>query len=265
MVTILRNQARNVLLVAAGVAVSLSALWLYSVAAPPKAVIDQAVINEAVARTLASATPAAPPLAEVYERVRASVVQVETRVVGQNDTVEEGRGSGIVIDERGSILTSLHVVQKPGRIYAIFADGSRSEATIAATDPENDIAVLRALQPPRGLVAAVLADSRELRIGQEALVVGSPFGLTGSFTLGVISGLGRSFQASADGVRLSGLIQVDAAINPGNSGGPLLNRDGDVVGIVTGIANPTGQGVFIGIGFAVPIEAAVTTAGPPPF
>lgn len=219
------------------------------------------------ADTLAASQSSAPvqlSLADIYERVRPSLVQVETRVQGSDSSVEEGHGTGIVIDERGSVLTSLHIVQKPGRIYIVFADGTRSEATISGTQPEHDMAVLRALQPPRNLVPAVLGSSGDLRIGDEAIVVGNPFGLTGSLSLGVVSALGRTFQVP-DGERLNGLIQVDAAINPGNSGGPLLNREGDVVAIVTGLVNPTGQSVFIGIGFAVPIDVAITTAGPPPF
>lgn len=261
----MRLRFRSAVLLAIGAALSLTALALYGVVRPANPDPSEEVIRQAVALALASATPTPPSLVEIYERIAPSLVQVETRVVNNDAKVEEGRGTGIVIDERGGILTSLHVVQKPGRIFAVFADGSRSEATIAATQPEYDIAVLQARQPPRNLVPAVLADPRDLRVGQEAIVVGNPFGLTGSLTVGVISGLGRSFQLADNGPRLSQLIQVDAAINPGNSGGPLLNREGDVVGIVTGLVNPTGQGVFIGIGFAVPIDIAAATAGPPPF
>ena len=104
-----------------------------------------------------------------------------------------------------------------------------------------------------------------MRVGDEAFVVGNPFGLYSSMSSGVISGFNRSFQPPEGKFELKGLIQVDAAVNPGNSGGPLLNRDGFVIGIVTGIVNPTEQNFFVGIGFAVPITVAVGGTGSPPF
>jgi S1-C subfamily serine protease len=104
-----------------------------------------------------------------------------------------------------------------------------------------------------------------LQVGDEAFVVGNPFGLYGSMSAGVISGFNRTFQPPGTAQTIEGLIQVDAAVNPGNSGGPLLNRYGHVVGIVTGIINPTEDSFFIGIGFAVPIDAAAGGAGLPPY
>ena len=246
----------------ASVGLFLIALWLFFVMPDRRGATETPGTSTA---SQASSPSAQASLADVYERIRPSLVQVETRVQGGDSSVEEGHGTGIIIDERGSILTSLHIVQKPGRIFVVFPNGNRSEATISATQPEHDMAVLRTQQPPRDLVPAVLATAGSLRVGDEAIVVGNPFGLTGSLSVGVISGLGRTFQVPGSDARLSVLIQVDAAINPGNSGGPLLNREGDVVGVVTGLVNPTGQSVFIGIGFAVPIDVAVATAGAPPF
>jgi S1-C subfamily serine protease len=104
-----------------------------------------------------------------------------------------------------------------------------------------------------------------MRVGDEAYAVGNPFGLYGSMSAGVISGFGRSFNPPNSDQKLHDLIQIDAAVNPGNSGGPLLNRDGQVVGIVVGIVNPTEQEVFIGIGFAVPIDIAGSAAGLPQY
>ena len=125
--------------------------------------------------------------------------------------------------------------------------------------------VVRASQPPAQLVPATLGNPNAMRVGDEAFVVGHPLGLYGSMSAGVISGFDRSFRPPNSNRRLRGLIQIDAAVNPGNSGGPLLNRDGQVIGIVAGIVNPTEQDVFIGIGFAVPINVAGTAAGLPPY
>jgi S1-C subfamily serine protease len=172
------------------------------------------------------------------------------------------QGSGVIIDTAGDILTCLHIVQNATSIEVTFADGSTSTAQIATADAANDIAVLQPDQPPSQITPAVLGNPRSLQVGGEAYVLGSPFGLYGSFSAGVVSGLNRTFQL-ANGTQLTGMIQVDAAVNPGNSGGPLVNRNGQVVGIVSGIVNPTNQSVFIGIGFAVPIDVAGGAAGLP--
>jgi S1-C subfamily serine protease len=172
-------------------------------------------------------------------------------------------GSGVVVDLAGDILTCLHVVANATAIEVTFADGTKSPATIQATQPENDIAVLRATQPPATLAPAVLGNPRSMQVGSEAYVLGSPFGLTGSISSGIVSALDRSFQLPNNGPLLTGLIQVDAAVNPGSSGGPLVNRAGQVVGIVSALINPTNQGVFIGIGLAVPIDVAGGAAGLP--
>ena len=139
--------------------------------------------------------------------------------------------------------------------------GAQSE--IIAAEPENDIAVLHPDQPPELIVPAVLGSAGAMRVGDEAFAVGNPEGLAGSMSAGVISGFDLSIPIEEDGQRLEGLIQFDTAVNPGNSGGPLLNRRGQVVGIVTALANPAEQNFFVGIGFAVPIGTAVTVAGGP--
>jgi S1-C subfamily serine protease len=167
----------------------------------------------------------------------------------------------VVITDQGDILTSYHVVANASQIVVTFADGSQSGAQIVASQPENDIAVLRADQPPQLIVPAVLGNPGAMRVGDEAFVVGNPFGLYSSMSVGVISGFDRSFQPEDREQSIEGLIQVDAAVNPGNSGGPLLNRYGQVVGIIVGIVNPTGQEVFIGIGFGVPITVAAGAVG----
>jgi S1-C subfamily serine protease len=169
----------------------------------------------------------------------------------------------VIINANGSIMTSLHVVSGASAIRVTFADGTQSPAVIATTDPANDIALLTASTLPAQVVPAVLGNPRDIQIGTDAYVVGNPFGLTGSITAGVVSGLDRTFQEPNGGPLLKQLIQVDAAVNPGNSGGPLVNREGQVIGIVTALINPTNQDVFIGIGLAVPINVAGGGAGLP--
>jgi len=157
------------------------------------------------------------------------------------------------------------VVNGAKRIKVTFMDGSESDAVVLNTQPQNDLAVLRARTIPDDLEAATMRSTADLASGDHVLAVGFPFGIGPSASAGVISGLGREYR-SAEGKRiLTNLIQFDAAANPGNSGGPLVTADGEVVGIVTGILNPTSQRVFIGIGFAVPIENAAAAVGMSPF
>jgi S1-C subfamily serine protease len=201
----------------------------------------------------------------VYEVARPSVVLIESDVPGKDAKSTTRLGSGVVVDDAGDILTSLHVVVDSSRIELTFADGTQSPGEIVARQPQNDTAVVRATRPVPGLVPATLGNPGALHVGSEAFVVGNPFGLAGSLSAGVVSGLDRSFKHPESGQVLRGLIQVDAAVNPGNSGGPLLNADGQVVGIVTALLNPTAQDVFIGIGLAVPINVAGGAAGLPPY
>ena len=173
-------------------------------------------------------------------------------------------GSGVVITAKGDILTNLHVIRSTDRWVVTFWDGSKSEASVVNIQPENDLAVIRAKTAPDDLKPATLASTGGLNPGDTVVAVGFPFGLGPSVSAGVIAGLKREFvdPDRKDGeARLSNLIQFDAAANPGNSGGPLVNRDGEVVGIVTAIFNPTGQHVFAGMAFAVPIENAAKAVG----
>ncbi|HEX9505363.1 MAG TPA: trypsin-like peptidase domain-containing protein, partial [Acidimicrobiia bacterium] len=207
-----------------------------------------------------SATPT-PAMSEVYAKVAPSVVQI--KALRADGTLADS-GSGVVIDDAGDILTALHVVQNAQRLTVVFADGTESSAVIISEVAESDIAALRPANTPAQLQAATLGNPSALRIGDDAIVVGNPFALTRSLSTGVISGLDRSVQAPNQGRTLTGLIQFDAAVNPGSSGGPLVNRDGEVVGIVTGLVNPTGQPAFSGVGFAVTIDTAAGALGVPP-
>jgi S1-C subfamily serine protease len=226
--------------------------------------IDAAMRESIVKEPLQSAA------ANAYEAVIGSVV----RVVGEHPTdkpdPKEGQdkrsvGSGVVIVDKGLILTNLHVVQGAARIKITYSTGLESEATVVNVQPENDLAVLQAASRPDELEAATMRSTGGLRPGDEVIAIGFPFGIGPSVSHGVVSGLKREFR-SPEGKRiLTNLIQFDAAANPGNSGGPLVTLDGHVVGIVTAIMNPTEARTFIGIGFAVPIENAAAAAGLPPF
>jgi S1-C subfamily serine protease len=222
-------------------------------------------VNESIAQAMASATPAPAFSVGVYQVIQPSLVLIEAELQGADGAVEDGVGSGVIVDDAGDILTSLHVVANATSIHLTFADGTESSARITASQPEIDIAVLRAANPPALIVPATLGNPNALSVGDEAYVVGNPFGLYGSMSAGVISGFNRSFKLPNSDLRLKGLIQIDAAVNPGNSGGPLVNRYGQVVGIVTALLNPTEQHVFIGIGFAVPITVAGGAVGAPPY
>jgi len=157
------------------------------------------------------------------------------------------------------------VVDTARRLRVVFADGSDSEASVTGVRPEQDLAVLQAHTVPDDLQAATLRGTGDLRPGDAVVAVGFPFGIGPSVSAGVISGFGRSFRAPDGEQDIENLIQFDAAANPGNSGGPLVTLDGEVVGVVTGILNPTSHRTFVGIGFAVPIESAASAAGLPPF
>ena len=141
----------------------------------------------------------------------------------------------------------------------------RSDAAVVATQPNNDLAVLKPQRIPDDLQPAVLGSSRQVVPGDAVAVVGFPFGMGPSVSAGVVSGLNREFSNEKGDRKMSGLIQFDAAANPGNSGGPLVNMNGEVIGIVTAIMNPTSARTFIGIGFAATIESAGMAVGLPVF
>ena len=183
----------------------------------------------------------------------------------EDEDVEHGVGTGVVIIDKGVILTNLHVVSGADRIKVIFSDGLEANASITGVQAENDLAVLQASKIPDDLIAATMRSTSDLSPGDKVLVVGFPFGIGPSASGGIVSGLKRAFRSPEGKQEMNNLIQFDAAANPGNSGGPLVTMDGEVVGIVTAILNPTPARTFLGIGFAVPIENAASAAGLPPF
>ena len=249
-----------------GVLAAFLALFLYNFLFPGTQQLTEEQVNNAIVSVLASATPRPAYSAQVYQVIQPSVVLIKTDFQGETGDMEKGVGSGVIINDQGDILTSLHVVADATDISITFADGTESGGFVLASQPELDIAVLRAFLGPEVLVPATLGNPGSMRVGDEAFVVGNPFGLYSSMSSGVISGFNRAFRPPNTDQVIEGLIQVDAAINPGNSGGPLLNRSGHVIGIVTGIINPTEDSFFVGIGFAVPINvAAAGGAGLPPY
>lgn len=290
------RHARMPQLVAGAAIVALLAgegyLWLK----PAPRVLNQAEIEAAVMRTLQTRTPPSRA-AKAAEMVRPAVVRVrgftdleaapkpgkgkkrQGRFVPgapedrqeQDKSVPEGMqeaavGSGVVIVDDGTILTNLHVVYRVKRVRVTFHDGSESEASLVSVHPENDLAIIKAHTIPDDLPSATLGSASRLKPGDEVVAVGFPFGMGPSISYGVVSGLNREFHSPEGKRLLTRLIQFDAAVNPGSSGGPLVTMQGDVVGIVTAILNPTESHTFVGIGFAVTIAvAASSVSGIHPF
>jgi len=249
-----------------------AAFWWFNPAANIKPPLTMEQIDAGMRQSIED-KPLLSPATRAYEAIIPSIVRVVGLMTEGDDgnddkergVVERGVGSGVVIIDNGTILTNLHVVSGAKKIRVTFFDGSQSEAAIVNTQPENDLAVLRARTIPDDFVAATMRSTADLSPGDQVIAVGFPFGIGPSVSSGIVSGLKRQFRSPDGQQLLTNLIQFDAAANPGNSGGPLVTMDGEVVGIVTAILNPNRQRVFIGIGFAVPIENAAAAAGMPPF
>ncbi len=256
------------LVFAAGILLAGAAFLAREALRPAPVELRQEDIDSAVLHALRTKSPASRA-ARAAESVRQSVVRVRGFVDNpkkpQAGEVERGVGSGVVIVDDGTILTNLHVVYGAKRLSVTFHDGLESEAEIVGVHPENDLAVIRAMTIPDDLPPATLGSSGRLKPGDEVVAVGFPFGIGPSVSAGVVSGLDREFRSPEGARLLKGLIQFDAAANPGSSGGPLVTLDGEVVGIVTAILNPTRSRTFIGIGFAATMEAAGSAVGVPPF
>ena len=219
--------------------IAVLATWLASTPGPQKAA--------AAASPKPTPTPTLT-VPDIYQRVAPSVVTIRAG---------DDLGTGVIVADNGTILTADHVIANGGSITVTFADGTVANATVASADKAMDIAVLRPAKLPQVVVPATLGGAAD--VGASVVAIGNPLGLTDSVSAGIVSGLDRT--ADTDTGKRSGLIQFDAAVNPGSSGGPLLDSRGMVVGIVVAIADPDGQDAFAGIGFAVPIGAALGGGG----
>jgi S1-C subfamily serine protease len=288
-----------------GLLAALMAVGIYALATPMAQKFTQRDIDAAVLHTLKKQSPVPSHASTAYDVIRPSVVLVRRLGAGeekagnagdkspgensrspgpdrapeQNESRDKnsneqksarkyslrGVGTGVVFSEDGMIFTNLHVIAGAEKVGVVFSDGTESDVDLLNVQPENDLAILKARTLPDDLHPATLRSTRGLQTGDEVLAVGFPFGIGPSATFGVVSGLRREHYSEKGQRNLIDLIQFDAAANPGNSGGPLVTREGDVVGIVTAILNPTDEGFFVGIAFAVPIENAAAAAGVSPF
>ncbi len=268
----------RILAVAAVAMLAVAAAWMWL---PRFRGMNQAEVQAVVQKAIDAA--AKPEAADAFAKIRPSIVRVRAlaSIADPPSSLGGGRGpedeppspgdpqgsigTGVVIVDNGTILTNLHVVRGAQRIKVMFFDGMESEASLIGERPEHDLAILKAEKVPDDLEPATIRSTAGLRPGDAVVAAGFPFGIGPSASAGVISGLKREFRSQSGERILTNLIQFDAAVNPGNSGGPLVTYEGEVIGIVTGLLNPSEQRVFIGIGFAVPIENAAASAGLAPF
>ena len=196
--------------------------------------------------------------ADIYQNVSPSVVEITSTLQsgGPFGQQAQGTGTGVVLDSDGRILTNNHVIDGAQNIQVRFSDESTSAAKVLGTDPADDLAVIQVTDSGLDLHPAQLGDSDALRVGDPVLAIGNPFNLESTLTQGIVSATGRTYSTGANTRPIRNMIQTDAAVNPGNSGGPLLNSQGQVIGINTLLENPTGDNVNVGIAFAVAINTA---------
>jgi 2-alkenal reductase len=235
---------------------------------PPPTPLPPELIQEADAEELL--------LINIYERVSPAVVSVQavkaleefehpqlpegipTPEFPDEPFRQQGEGSGFVVDTQGHIVTNNHVIADTTELLVTLYDGTILPATVVGVDPDSDLAIIKVDAPPESLRPIAWGDSDQVRVGQRAVAIGNPFGFENTLTSGIISGLSRSLPAIT-GYRIPEIIQTDAAINPGNSGGPLLNSQGEVIGVNSAIVpnfNQSGERSFLGVGFAIPANLA---------
>jgi len=193
---------------------------------------------------------------EIYQKYSQGVVNITSTSLAYDfflrPVPQSGMGSGAIIDAQGHIVTNYHVVRDAELLEVTLPDKSKHKAKVVGTDPNNDLAVIQIDVPRGGVTAIPLGTSKGLQVGQKVLAIGNPFGLDRTMTTGIISALGRSIQAE-NGRIIDDIIQTDASINHGNSGGPLLNNQGQIIGINAAILSPNDTGNY-GIGFAIPAD-----------
>jgi S1-C subfamily serine protease len=217
------TKIRGFVLFFVGIFAALIVVTLNDALKPEPDLMTERELRETVFQVMSSATPPPAFSSQVYQLIQPSLVLIQSRISGVKDEAGGALGSGVVINDRGDILTSLHVVEGADDIQIIYADGTKANGEIVAKQEENDIAVLSTDLLPEVLVPAILGNPNSMRVGDEAYVVGNPFGLYSSVSAGVISGFGRTFKPEGKEIELNNLIQIDAAVNPGNSGGPLVS------------------------------------------
>ncbi|MCB9418556.1 MAG: trypsin-like peptidase domain-containing protein [Ardenticatenaceae bacterium] len=245
---------------------------------PPAAEINQeTIVQEAVATVqaqLSQPSTTSQPIVEtnlpaatndleaslisIYQRVNPAVVHIRIFTGSEDFNIPLGTGSGFLYDADGHIVTNNHVVTDGDRFEVVFDNGTRAEAVVVGTDVDSDLAVIKVDSLPEGVTPVVLGDSSAVQVGEFVAAIGNPFDETGSMSVGIVSGLGRTLlsqRVTEDGGRYSlpQVIQTDAAINPGNSGGPLLNMQGEVIGVNSAILTETG--VNSGVGYTIPVNA----------
>jgi S1-C subfamily serine protease len=194
-------------------------------------------------------------LINIYKQANPAVVYIRVLIKDEDSLVLLGAGSGFVIDTKGHIVTNNHVIETADAVMVTFSDGSVTDAQVLGRDSYSDLAVIKVDRLPEGAKPLELGDSSKLQVGQRVIAIGNPFGLEGTMTTGIVSAVGRSLSAEQTGVgvfSIPEIIQTDAAINPGNSGGPLLDSQGQVVGVNTAIRSLTGTNS--GVGFAIPVN-----------
>jgi 2-alkenal reductase len=265
----------SVLVVALGVAGCIAAGQQPLTVAPQ---VPQVIDRAASSSAPIDVTTEEKAFTSVYERVNPSVVNIRVVLTPQTNinpfpdfqfqfpglpeipspqtAPQQAEGSGFVYDTQGHIVTNNHVAGNADKIVVTFADGTEAAATLAGADPDSDLAVIKVDVDPSQLHPATLGESDALKVGQITIAIGNPFGLQGSMSTGIVSGLGRLLSedqsTNQPSYSIPDIIQTDTAINPGNSGGPLLNLSGEVIGVNTAIATSLGQNS--GVGYAVPVD-----------
>lgn len=198
-------------------------------------------------------TPAEQTVIDIYKEANKAVVNLSIKSISKDffyPVYQEGSGSGVIIDkDSGLIITNFHVIKNANQVKALLADGNTYDVKLVGEDPNNELAILKIIDPPSNLTELPLGDSSSLEVGQNVLAIGNPFGLNRTLTSGIVSSLGRSIRGD-HGTLINDVIQTDAAINPGNSGGPLLDMAGKIIGLNTAILSKSGD--YAGIGFAIP-------------